>query len=73
MKLSYFQLRLRDGKVMNFNKECNKVSYSNDKVCIFMNTVNDSIPQRFQILAIVPYNQIGVKGNNICITTHLKI
>lgn len=22
MKLSYFQLRLRDGKVMNFNKEC---------------------------------------------------
>lgn len=60
MKLSYFQLRLRDGKVMNFNKECNEVSYSDDKVCIFTNTANDfdSIPRRSQILAIVPYNQI---------------
>ena len=60
MKLSYFQLRLRDGKVMDFNKECNKISYSGDKVCIFMNTVNDSIPQKLQTLAIVPYDQIGV-------------
>lgn len=58
MKLSYFQLRLRDGKVMNFNKECNQVSYSDDKVCIFMNTIDNSIPQKFQTLAIVPYNQI---------------
>lgn len=58
MKLSYFQLRLRDGKVMDFNKECNEVSYSDDKVCIFMNTTNDSIPRRSQTLAIVPYNQI---------------
>lgn len=60
MKLSYFQSRLRDGKVMDFNKECNKISYSDDKVCIFMNTVNDSIPQKLQTLAIVPYDQIGV-------------
>lgn len=60
MKLSYFQLRLRDDKVMNFNKECNEVSYSDDKVCIFMNTTRDSIPRRFQTLAIVPYDQIGV-------------
>lgn len=60
MKLSYFQLRLRDGKVMDFNKECNKISYSDDKVCTFMNTVNDSIPQKLQTLAIVPYDQIGV-------------
>lgn len=60
MKLSYFQLRLRDGMVMDFNKECNKISYSDDKVCIFMNTVNDSIPQKLQTLAIVPYDQIGV-------------
>lgn len=60
MKLSYFQLRLRDGKVMNFNKECNEVSYSDDKVCIFMNTTSDSIPRRSQTLAIVPYDQIGV-------------
>lgn len=58
MKLSYFQLRLRDGKVMNFNKECNKVSYSDDKVCIFLNTIDNSIPQKFKTLAIVPYNQI---------------
>lgn len=58
MKLSYFQLRLRDGKVMNFNKECNQVSYSDDKVCIFRNTIDNSIPQKFQTLAIVPYNQI---------------
>lgn len=58
MKLSYFQLRLRDGKVMNFNKECNQVSYSDDKVCIFLNTIDNSIPQKFQTLAIVPYNQI---------------
>lgn len=58
MKLSYFQLRLRDGEVMNFNKECNEVSYSDDKVCIFMNTTNDSIPRRSQTLAIVPYDQI---------------
>ena len=43
MKLSYFQLRLRDGKVMNFNKECNQVSYSDDKVCVFRNTNDDSI------------------------------
>lgn len=60
MKLNYFQLRLRDGKVMNFNKECNQVSYSDDKVCVFRNTTNDSIPQKFQTLAIVPYDQIGV-------------
>lgn len=60
MKLSYFQLRLRDGKVMDFNKECNKISYSDDKVCIFMNTLNDSIPQKLQTLTIVPYDQIGV-------------
>ncbi len=58
MKLSYFQLRLRDGKVMNFNKECNQVSYSDDKVCIFLNTIDNSIPQKFKTLAIVPYNQI---------------
>lgn len=58
MKLSYFQLRLMDGKVMNFNKECNQVSYSDDKVCIFLNTIDNSIPQKFQTLAIVPYNQI---------------
>ena len=58
MKLSYFQLRLRNGKVMDFNKECNQVSYSDDKVCIFLNTINNSIPQKFQTLAIVPYNQI---------------
>lgn len=58
MKLSYFQLRLMDGKVMNFNKECNQVSYSDDKVCIFLNTINNSIPQKFKTLAIVPYNQI---------------
>lgn len=60
MKLSYFQLRLRNGKVMDFNKECNQVSYSDDKVCIFLNTINNSIPQNFQPLAIVPYDQIGV-------------
>lgn len=60
MKLSYFQLRLRDGKVMDFNKECNQVSYSDDKVCIFLSTIDNSIPQKFQTLAIVPYNQIGV-------------
>ena len=58
MKLSYFQLRLRDGKVMNFNKECNQVSYSDDKVCIFLNTIDNYIPQKFKTLAIVPYNQI---------------
>ena len=58
MKLSYFQLRLRDGKVMNFNKECNQVSYYDDKVCIFLNTIDNSIPQKFKTLAIVPYNQI---------------
>ena len=58
MKLSYFQLRLRDGKVMDFNKECNQVSYSDGKVCIFLNTIDNSIPQKFQTLAIVPYNQI---------------
>lgn len=58
MKLSYFQLRLRDGKVMDFNKECNQVSYSDDKVCIFLNTIDNSIPQKFKTLAIVPYNQI---------------
>lgn len=60
MKLSYFQLRLRDGKVMDFNKECNKISYSDDKVCKFMNATNDSIPQKLQTLAIVPYDLIGV-------------
>lgn len=60
MKLSYFQLRLRDGKVMDFNKECNQVSYSDDKVCIFLNTINDSIPQKFKTLAIVPYDRIDV-------------
>lgn len=60
MKLNYFQLRLRDGEIMDFNKECNKISYSDDKVCIFMNAANDSIPQRLQTLAIVPYDQIGV-------------
>lgn len=60
MKLSYFQLRLRDGEVMNFNKECNQVSYSDDKVCEFTNTVNNSIPQRSQTLAIVPYDQIAL-------------
>lgn len=58
MKLSYFQVRLRDGKVMDFNKECNQVSYSDDKVCIFLNTIDNSIPQKFKTLAIVPYNQI---------------
>ena len=58
MKLNYFQLRLRDGKVMNFNKECNQVSYSDDKVCIFLNTIDNSIQQKFKTLAIVPYNQI---------------
>lgn len=58
MKLSYFQLRLRDGKVMDFNKKCNQVSYSDDKVCIFLNTIDNSIQQKFQTLAIVPYNQI---------------
>lgn len=58
MKLSYYQLRLRDGKVMNFNKECNQVSYSDDKVCIFLNTIDNSIPPKFKTLAIVPYNQI---------------
>lgn len=58
MKLSYFQLRLRNGKVMDFNKECNQVSYSDDKVCIFLNTIDNSIPQNFQPLAIVPYDQI---------------
>lgn len=58
MKLSYFQLRLRDGKVMDFNKDCNQVSYSDDKVCIFLNTIDNSIPQNFQTLAIVPYSQI---------------
>lgn len=60
MKLSYFQLRLRDGKVMDFNKECNQVSYSDDKVCVFMNNIDDSIPQKFQTLAIVPYDRIDV-------------
>lgn len=60
MKLSYFQLRLRDGKVMNFNKECNQVSYSDDKVCVFRNTIDDSISQKFQTLAIVPYDRIDV-------------
>ena len=49
MKLTYFQLRLNNGELMNF-----------DKVCVFMNTINDSIPKRFQTLAIVPYNQISV-------------
>lgn len=38
---------------MNFNKECNQVSYSDDKVCVFRNTNNDSILQKFQTLAIV--------------------
>lgn len=60
MKLSYFQLRLRNGEVMNFNKECNQVSYSDDKVCIFLNTIDNSIPQKFQTLAIVPYDRINV-------------
>lgn len=60
MKLTYFQLRLNKGELMNFDKECNQVSYSDEKVCVFMNTINDSIPKRFQTLAIVPYNQISV-------------
>lgn len=60
MKLSYFQLRLRNGKVMNFNKECNQVSYSDDKVCVFLSTIDNSIPQKFQTLAIVPYDRINV-------------
>lgn len=60
MKLTYFQLRLNNGELMNFDKECNQVSYSDEKVCVFMNTINDSIPKRFQTLAIVPYNQISV-------------
>lgn len=60
MKVSYFQLRLRNGRVMDFNKECNKVSYSDEKVCVFMNTIDGSVPQRFQTLAVVPYDQIAV-------------
>lgn len=60
MKLTYVRLRLTNGEVMNFNKECNEVSYHDEKVCVFMNTINDPKPKRYQTLAIVPYNQISV-------------
>ena len=60
MKLTYFQLRLNNGGVMDFNKECNEVLYADEKVCVFMNTINDPKPKRSQTLAIVPYNQISV-------------
>lgn len=60
MKLFYFQLRLNNGELMDFNKECNEVDYSDEKVCVFTNTINDPKPKRSQTLAIVPYNQISV-------------
>lgn len=60
MKVTYFQLRLKNAKVMNFEKECNKVSYSDEKLCVFLNTIDKSIPQRFQVLALVPYDQIAL-------------
>lgn len=60
MKLTYFQLRLKNSKVMNFDKECNKVSYSDEKLCVFLNTTDNSISQRYQTLALVPYDQIAL-------------
>lgn len=60
MKLFYFKLRLNNGEVMDFDKECNEVLYDDEKVCVFMNTINDPKPKRSQTLAIVPYNQISV-------------
>ena len=60
MKLTYFQLRLNNGGVMDFKKECTEVLYADEKVCVFMNTINDPKPKRSQTLAIVPYNQISV-------------
>lgn len=60
MKLTYFRLRLNNGGVMDFNKECNEVSYYDEKVCVFMKTIHDPKPKSSQTLAIVPYNQISV-------------
>ena len=55
-KKDYFIVNLINNKQILFNKMCNSVDYSNDKVVIFKHNYDDGV--RCKCLGMVPINQI---------------
>ena len=53
MKKSYFIVHLMDGRVLDFNKQCNEIKYEDSKLCIFL--LEDG---SYETLGLVPYANI---------------
>lgn len=55
---TYLVAVLRDGSVIDFDKQCNRVDYSNDKYVVFRNY--DEKKHVFYMLAIIPHKNISM-------------
>lgn len=49
---AYYVVYLKDGRVLYFDKQCNKVNYNDSRLCVFF----DDYKKR--CLAMVPYENI---------------
>lgn len=56
MDNSYFKVELTDGRLVDFDRQCTKVEYS-DRFAIFMKANNEAT-NMFDIIAAIPYESI---------------
>lgn len=50
----YIVVELEDGRVLDFNKTCNNVNYSDKNYCVFKKDVGDA----YYTLAVIPHDSI---------------
>lgn len=51
----YFEVKLTDGRILDFDKGCNNIEYSNDNYTIFKHVIDE---RAYKILAIIPHKSI---------------
>lgn len=55
MNDEYFKLKLTDGSILVFDKQCNSIDYSNSKYCICKHLIDE---RRYETLAIIPHSSV---------------
>ena len=61
----YYVVELINGRVLDFNKKCDRVLYNDDNYTIFRQTTNPT-NQTYRCLALIPHRSIRM------ITAHNK-
>ncbi len=56
MNKTYFIAYLKNGRLLDFNKNCTSLNFSKESLCIFQEQVGE---KEYEVIAVIPYDSIS--------------